>query len=58
MDTERDGPASEPVDTELAGAADRLHLVPLNRLPVDAVTLPGDEELARVGRETSGIMWS
>ncbi|MFF3838630.1 maleylpyruvate isomerase family mycothiol-dependent enzyme [Streptomyces sp. NPDC001930] len=56
--TERDARAAGPVDTELAGAADRLYLVLWNRLPVDAVTLTGDEELARVWRETSGIGWS
>lgn len=56
--TERGGRASGPVDTELVGAADRLYLVLWNRLPVDAVTLTGDEELARVWRETSGITWS
>ncbi|MFD3995097.1 maleylpyruvate isomerase family mycothiol-dependent enzyme [Streptomyces sp. NPDC058583] len=56
--TERDGPATGPADTELAGAADRLYLVLWNRLPFDAVTLTGDEGLARVWRETSGITWS
>ncbi|WP_329276046.1 maleylpyruvate isomerase family mycothiol-dependent enzyme [Streptomyces sp. NBC_00691] len=56
--TERDDRAAGPGDTELAGAAGRLYLVLWNRLPVDAVTLTGDEELARVWRETSGITWS
>ncbi|MFF5920008.1 maleylpyruvate isomerase family mycothiol-dependent enzyme [Streptomyces flavochromogenes] len=56
--TERDGRASGPVDTELVGAADRLYLVLWNRLPFDAVTLTGDEEPARVWRETSGVTWS
>ncbi len=55
--TER-GAATGPADAELVGAADRLYLVLWNRLPVDAVTLTGDEELARVWRETSGITWS
>ncbi|MEU9292505.1 maleylpyruvate isomerase family mycothiol-dependent enzyme [Streptomyces sp. NPDC048266] len=44
--------------TELSGPADRLYLTLWNRLPADAVTLAGDEELARLWRETSGITWS
>ncbi|MFJ8659621.1 maleylpyruvate isomerase family mycothiol-dependent enzyme [Streptomyces sp. NPDC093795] len=42
-------------DAELSGPAGRLYLTLWNRLPVDAVTLVGDAELARVWRETSAI---
>ncbi|MER5962113.1 maleylpyruvate isomerase family mycothiol-dependent enzyme [Streptomyces sp. NPDC002057] len=42
-------------DTELSGPADRLYLTLWNRLPVGAVTITGDEGLARLWRETSGI---
>ncbi|MFD3572031.1 maleylpyruvate isomerase family mycothiol-dependent enzyme [Streptomyces sp. NPDC058667] len=50
------GPGS--ADIELSGPADRLYLTLWNRLPTDAVTVTGDEELARLWRETSGITWS
>ncbi|MFJ7958816.1 maleylpyruvate isomerase family mycothiol-dependent enzyme [Streptomyces sp. NPDC096319] len=43
------------VDTELSGPADRLYLTLWNRLPTDAVTVTGDEGLARLWRETSAI---
>ncbi|MER7539874.1 maleylpyruvate isomerase family mycothiol-dependent enzyme [Streptomyces sp. NPDC097704] len=46
-----------PADTELSGPADRLYLALWNRLPIGAVTLTGDEELARLWRETSAITW-
>ncbi|MFG3487682.1 MULTISPECIES: maleylpyruvate isomerase family mycothiol-dependent enzyme [unclassified Streptomyces] len=55
--TERNA-AEGPADTELSGPAGRLYLVLWNRLPVDAVTLAGDEDLARLWRETSAITWS
>ncbi|MER8232540.1 maleylpyruvate isomerase family mycothiol-dependent enzyme [Streptomyces sp. NPDC101490] len=45
-------------DTELSGPADRLYLTLWNRLPVSAVTLTGDGELARLWREGSAITWS
>ncbi|MBX9426747.1 MULTISPECIES: maleylpyruvate isomerase family mycothiol-dependent enzyme [Streptomyces] len=51
-------PAAASAVTELSGPADRLYLTLWNRLPADAVTLTGDEELARLWRETSGITWS
>ncbi|MER6100253.1 maleylpyruvate isomerase family mycothiol-dependent enzyme [Streptomyces sp. NPDC001728] len=47
--------AAETPDAELSGPADRLYLTLWNRLPVEAVTLTGDEGLARLWRETSGI---
>ncbi|WP_406066415.1 maleylpyruvate isomerase family mycothiol-dependent enzyme [Streptomyces sp. NBC_01077] len=56
--TERGGRATGPADAELGGPADRLYLFLWNRLPVGAVTLTGDEEIARLWRETSGIGWS
>ncbi|MFH8624470.1 maleylpyruvate isomerase family mycothiol-dependent enzyme [Streptomyces vietnamensis] len=43
------------VDTELSGPADQLYLALWNRLPLDAVTVTGDGELARLWRETSAI---
>ncbi|GGS99829.1 hypothetical protein GCM10010222_46820 [Streptomyces tanashiensis] len=54
--TERgDRGADAPADTELSGPADRLYLTLWNRLPIEAVPLTGDEELARLWRETSAI---
>ncbi|MEU5218700.1 maleylpyruvate isomerase family mycothiol-dependent enzyme [Streptomyces sp. NPDC020807] len=44
-----------PADTELTGTAERLYLTLWNRLPVEPVTVTGDEALARLWRETSGI---
>ncbi|MGW2305635.1 maleylpyruvate isomerase family mycothiol-dependent enzyme [Streptomyces sp. NPDC001809] len=55
--TERDS-GEGPADAELAGPAGRLYLVLWNRLPVDTVTLTGDQALARLWRETSAITWS
>ncbi|MGA5198286.1 hypothetical protein [Streptomyces exfoliatus] len=40
---------------ELAGPADRLYLTLWNRLPADAVTVTGDEALARLWRENSAV---
>ncbi|WP_328947276.1 maleylpyruvate isomerase family mycothiol-dependent enzyme [Streptomyces sp. NBC_00250] len=53
--TERGDGATGAVDAELVGPADRLYLALWNRLPFDAVTFTGDEEIARVWRETSGV---
>ncbi|MCX4986694.1 maleylpyruvate isomerase family mycothiol-dependent enzyme [Streptomyces sp. NBC_00572] len=53
--TERGDGATGAVDAELVGAADRLYLALWNRLPFDAMTFTGDEEIARVWRETSGV---
>lgn len=47
-----------PADCELSGPAGRLYLALWNRLPLAAVTVSGDEELARLWRETSAITWS
>ncbi|MFH8838006.1 maleylpyruvate isomerase family mycothiol-dependent enzyme [Streptomyces sp. NPDC017868] len=54
--TERGGQGADgPADTELSGPADQLYLALWNRLPLDAVTVTGDEELARLWRETSAV---
>ncbi|MGW6390233.1 maleylpyruvate isomerase family mycothiol-dependent enzyme [Streptomyces sp. NPDC055103] len=54
--TERGGDGEESVaDVEFSGAADRLYLTLWNRLPADAVTVTGDETIARLWRENSGI---
>ncbi|MFF0474768.1 maleylpyruvate isomerase family mycothiol-dependent enzyme [Streptomyces sp. NPDC004284] len=54
--TERGGPGADgPADTELSGPAEKLYLTLWNRLPLDAVTVTGDEELARLWRETSAV---
>ncbi|MFE2012302.1 maleylpyruvate isomerase family mycothiol-dependent enzyme [Streptomyces sp. NPDC059491] len=46
---------SPAVDTEISGTAERLYLTLWNRLPLDAVTVTGDADLARLWRETSAI---
>lgn len=46
-----------PCDGELSGSAERLYLTLWNRLPLDAVSVTGDAELARLWRETSAITW-
>ncbi|MFF8837963.1 maleylpyruvate isomerase family mycothiol-dependent enzyme [Streptomyces sp. NPDC015130] len=45
-----------PADAEFTGPADRLYLTLWNRLPVDAVTVTGDEALARLWRENSAVV--
>ncbi|MDN3292856.1 maleylpyruvate isomerase family mycothiol-dependent enzyme [Streptomyces ficellus] len=47
-----------PADCELSGPAGRLYLALWNRLPYGAVTVAGDERLARLWRETSAVTWS
>ncbi|MFE4620397.1 maleylpyruvate isomerase family mycothiol-dependent enzyme [Streptomyces sp. NPDC056747] len=42
-------------DVEFIGAADRLYLTLWNRLPADAVTVTGDDAVARLWRESSGV---
>ncbi|MFD3659222.1 maleylpyruvate isomerase family mycothiol-dependent enzyme [Streptomyces sp. NPDC058659] len=42
-------------DAEFSGTAGRLYLTLWNRLPADAVTLTGDDELARLWRENSAV---
>lgn len=56
--TERGTETATPADTELSGPAHRLYLTLWNRLPTDAVTLTGDDALARLWRENSAITWS
>ncbi|MFB7357081.1 maleylpyruvate isomerase family mycothiol-dependent enzyme [Streptomyces gardneri] len=57
--TERGTPAAATewgaADVELAGPADRLYLTLWNRLPADAVTLTGDDAVARLWRENSAV---
>ncbi|MEU7279889.1 maleylpyruvate isomerase family mycothiol-dependent enzyme [Streptomyces sp. NPDC045431] len=43
-------------DCELSGPAERLYLTLWNRLPQSAVTVTGDERLARLWRETSAVV--
>ncbi|MFE2560852.1 maleylpyruvate isomerase family mycothiol-dependent enzyme [Streptomyces sp. NPDC059352] len=56
--TAEDDDTGKPVDTELSGPAGLLYLSLWNRLPSGAVELTGDETLARLWRENSGITWS
>ncbi|WP_175409636.1 maleylpyruvate isomerase family mycothiol-dependent enzyme [Streptomyces sp. TRM64462] len=48
-----------PADCELSGPAEALYLTLWNRLPAGspAVSLSGDERLARLWRETSAVTW-
>ncbi|MFJ3583380.1 maleylpyruvate isomerase family mycothiol-dependent enzyme [Streptomyces sp. NPDC090127] len=50
--------AEAAADCELSGPAGRLYLTLWNRLPEGAVAVAGDASLARLWRETSGIVWS
>ncbi|MBD0710367.1 MULTISPECIES: maleylpyruvate isomerase family mycothiol-dependent enzyme [unclassified Streptomyces] len=52
------GTVLQTPDTELSGPADRLYLTLWNRLPLSAVTLTGDEDLAHMWRENSAVTWS
>jgi uncharacterized protein (TIGR03083 family) len=54
--TERGG--SGPADCELTGTAEDLYLTLWNRLPLSAVSISGDRELAQLWRERSAITWS
>ncbi|MFD2011310.1 maleylpyruvate isomerase family mycothiol-dependent enzyme [Streptomyces narbonensis] len=45
-----------PADAEFTGPADRLYLALWNRLPADAVTVTGEEALARLWRENSAVV--
>ncbi|MER8159100.1 maleylpyruvate isomerase family mycothiol-dependent enzyme [Streptomyces sp. NPDC094472] len=51
--TERDGEGA--ADCELSGPAGDLYLALWNRLPITALTTEGDEKLAELWRERSGI---
>ncbi|WP_328859860.1 maleylpyruvate isomerase family mycothiol-dependent enzyme [Streptomyces sp. NBC_00306] len=58
-----DAPRTEPIaevaaDCELIGTAEQLYLTLWNRLPLSAVTVTGDTELAREWREKSSVTWS
>ncbi|WP_405401839.1 maleylpyruvate isomerase family mycothiol-dependent enzyme [Streptomyces sp. NBC_01104] len=54
-----DGTAADsPVDCELSGTAEQLYLTLWNRLPLTAVTVTGDADLARLWRENSSVTWS
>lgn len=46
----------DPADCELSGDAERLRLTLWNRLPLSAVTLTGDPELALLWRERSAVI--
>ncbi len=45
-------------DCELSGPAEKLYLALWNRLPLSAITLSGDAELAQLWREKSPVTWS
>ena len=47
-----------PADCELSGTAEQLYLTLWNRLPLTAVSVTGDAELAQLWREQSAITWS
>ncbi|MFH9726077.1 maleylpyruvate isomerase family mycothiol-dependent enzyme [Streptomyces sp. NPDC017254] len=53
---ERSGRPTAAADTELSGPADLMYLTLWNRLPPGSVTLTGDEAVARLWHETSGII--
>ncbi|GES33375.1 maleylpyruvate isomerase family mycothiol-dependent enzyme [Streptomyces angustmyceticus] len=51
-----DGPdAAGPADCTIEGRAEELYLALWNRLPWDAMTITGEESLAQLWRERSGI---
>ncbi|MEV6396766.1 maleylpyruvate isomerase family mycothiol-dependent enzyme [Streptomyces sp. NPDC051907] len=47
-----------PADCEVSGTAEQLYLTLWNRLPLTAVSVAGDADLARLWREKSAITWS
>lgn len=54
-----EGPVAEAaVDCELSAPAETLYLTLWNRLPLTALTVTGDEDLARLWRDNSSITWS
>ncbi|WP_406002278.1 maleylpyruvate isomerase family mycothiol-dependent enzyme [Streptomyces sp. NBC_00829] len=58
-----DAPRTEPIaevpaDCELTGTAEQLYLTLWNRLPLSAVTVTGDRELAAMWRDQSAVTWS
>ncbi|MET7617296.1 maleylpyruvate isomerase family mycothiol-dependent enzyme [Streptomyces sp. NPDC005408] len=55
-DTPRAEPMEEgPADCELSGTAEQLYLTLWNRLPLSAVSVTGDTELAKLWREQSAL---
>ncbi len=58
-DAPRTEPSAEvPADCELTGSAEELYLTLWNRLPLSAVTVTGDSELATLWRDRSAVAWS
>lgn len=49
-------PASGPADCELRGTAEELYLTLWNRRPYERLEVAGDASLARLWRETSGVI--
>ncbi|MGW7056437.1 maleylpyruvate isomerase family mycothiol-dependent enzyme [Streptomyces sp. NPDC054887] len=56
--TERttDDAAQSAADCEMSGTAEALYLTLWNRLPLSAITVSGDDAIARLWRETSHIV--
>ncbi|MGW1493281.1 maleylpyruvate isomerase family mycothiol-dependent enzyme [Streptomyces sp. NPDC002402] len=58
-DAPRTEPSEEgPADCELSGTAEQLYLTLWNRLPLSAVSVAGEADLARLWREMSAVTWS
>ncbi|MFF3397498.1 maleylpyruvate isomerase family mycothiol-dependent enzyme [Streptomyces sp. NPDC002659] len=58
-DAPRTEPSEEgPADCELSGTAEQLYLTLWNRLPLSAVSVAGEADLARLWCEMSPITWS
>ncbi|MGW1184968.1 maleylpyruvate isomerase family mycothiol-dependent enzyme [Streptomyces drozdowiczii] len=54
-----EGPVADAaVDCELSAPAETLYLTLWNRLPLTALAVTGDEDLARLWRDNSSITWS
>lgn len=54
-----EGPVpATPADCELSAPAETLYLTLWNRLPLTALTVTGDADLARLWRDHSSITWS
>jgi uncharacterized protein (TIGR03083 family) len=58
-DAPRTEPSEEgPADCELSGTAEQLYLTLWNRLPLSAVSVTGEADLAQLWRDMSAITWS
>ncbi|MFI1393779.1 maleylpyruvate isomerase family mycothiol-dependent enzyme [Streptomyces sp. NPDC020681] len=58
-DAPRTEPSDEgPADCELSGTAEQLYLALWNRLPLSAVSVTGDADVARLWRDRSPVTWS